>query len=292
MKFKKITIIGMGLIGGSLGKAVLEKGLAEEVIGVCRRESSLDRATCEKACTKGYVNNYKEATEGADLIVIATPVYTIEKVMDGLSEEISEKGVLVTDVGSTKREIVEYAKKYKDKFNFVGGHPLAGSEKAGVEHSRADLFEGSVCILTEEKDTSKEDIEKLKDFWESVGATVKVLSPQDHDEALAFSSHLPHIVASTLSGIMKDRRPYSIFATGFEDTTRIASSDSDLWCDIFMSNKENVRKSITEFKGFLAEMEDAIKEGRSDDLKNNLERGKKTREAIIEELNAIRKEKK
>ncbi|MFQ5951916.1 MAG: prephenate dehydrogenase [Candidatus Omnitrophota bacterium] len=281
MKYKKIVIIGTGLIGGSIGKALLEKGLAEEVIGVCRRQSSLDRALKEKAVSSGFVNSYEEALPGAEIIFIATPVHTIKEVFEKMAGAVTA-GTIVTDVGSSKKEIVEFARRFKDKFSFVGGHPLAGSEKTGVESSNADLFEDSVCILTPTAETRGEDVKKLKELWESIGATVGIISPEKHDENLAFSSHLPHAVAYALAGARDKEIPKEMFATGFKDTTRIASSDAMLWSDIFVSNRDNVLKAIERFKKALSEIESAIKGNKEEDLKKLLENYKALRDELFE----------
>lgn len=280
MKFKKVVIIGMGLIGGSIGKAFLEKGLADEVIGVCRRRSSLDRAVKEKTLTKGYVNSYKEALEGADVIFIATPVHMVKEVLDGLADVLQDKKVLVMDVGSTKEEIVDHADRFKDRFFFVGAHPLAGSEKAGVEYSVPDLFQGSLCILTRSGATSEESIEKARQLWRDLGASVVVQTPGEHDEILAFTSHLPHIVAYALAGAQKEE--YSRYmAAGFKDTTRIASSDPRLWIDIFMSNRDCLLGAIGRFKELLSGIEDDIRENREDALKEKLEQCKRIRDDVV-----------
>ena len=281
MKYKKIVIIGMGLIGGSIGKALIEKGLAEEVVGICRRQSSLDRAVKEKSLTRGYVNNHAEAVEGADIIFIATPVHTIKDMLDILTETVKDNKTLVTDVGSTKKEIVEYASQYKDKFHFIGAHPLAGLEKAGVEYSDADLFEGSVCILTPTADTHKEDTQKLQNFWESTGATVVVMGPEEHDRNLAFSSHLPHVVAYALAGTLEQQIPKAMYATGFKDTTRIASSDASLWSDILLSNRENILESIKKFQEILTDVEKDIDSGNIEGLKKKLDKYRSLRDDIL-----------
>jgi prephenate dehydrogenase len=281
MKFKKVVIIGTGLIGGSLGKALLKKGLAEEVVGICRRQSSLDRAIKEKAFTHGFVNSYEEAIPGADIIFIATPVHTIREVLEKLACTVDSPDVVVTDVGSTKKEIVEYADSFKDKFVFVGGHPLAGSEKAGVEFSSPELFKGSVCILTPTIDTPEDSKNKLKGLWEETGAKVVELAPEKHDEYLAFSSHLPHVVAYALAGALEERVPLSMVATGFKDTTRIAASDATLWSDIFISNRDNVLRSIERYKEILSGIEKDIRDKSGEDLKKKLESYKKKRDEII-----------
>ncbi len=282
MRFKKVVIIGMGLIGGSIGKALIEKGLAHEVVGVCRRRSSLDRAIKEKSLTKGFVNSYEEALPGAQIIIIATPVHTIKEVLDNLAGSLKDKGVLVTDVGSTKKEIVEYAAKYRDKFVFLGSHPLAGSEQKGVESSSHDLFRDSVCVVTPGgDDAGEEGKKKLKGFWEALGATVVEATPAKHDEMLAFSSHLPHIVAFALAGILDDGFSKEMFAAGFKDTTRIASSDALLWSDIFLSNRENVLEALARYKKVLAGIEDDIRSGRKKELEKKLENYKKLRDEIV-----------
>lgn len=279
MKLKRVVIIGMGLVGGSIAKCLMKKGLADKVIGVCRRESSLERAEKEKSMTKGYVNNYSEATRGADLVVIATPVHTVKEVLDGLAEVLEGGEVLVTDVGSTKREIVAYAEKYKDKFSFLGAHPLAGSEKAGVEFSHPDLFQDSLCVITPGKDSSSENVEKLSTFWEKLGAEVDIVGPDLHDEVLAFTSHLPHIVAYALAGTVNEKF-FKYVSTGFKDTTRIASSDPVLWSDIFMSNRENVLKTLETYKKVLSSIEDGIRKNDPDALKEKLKEYKNLRDEI------------
>ena len=281
MKFKKIAIIGMGLIGGSIGKAVIENNLADEVIGICRRQVSLDKAIKEKALTCGFINNYEEALQGAEIVIIATPVYTIKTALKEIAGVINDKKVIVTDVGSTKKEIVEYAEKFKDRFSFIGGHPLAGSEKAGVEYSTADLYKGSVCVLTPSTGVLSEDEKKIKVLWESLGAKVGILDPEEHDKALAFSSHLPHIAAYALAGTLEEKFPKTTYTTGFKDTTRIASSDPKIWSDIFASNNNNVLNAIEKYKKILSDIEEKIKENDIEALKEKLDEYKRLRDELV-----------
>lgn len=277
MKMKKVVIIGMGLIGGSIGKALIKRGLADEVVGVCRRQSSLDRAVNEKALTKGFVNSYAEAVSGADMVIIATPVHAVMEVLDGLAEVLTDGRTLVTDVGSTKEEIIEYASKYSGKFKFVGAHPLAGSEKTGPENSTDGLFEGSVCVVT----NGSKEAEILEAFWESLGATVIVMDPKEHDRNLALSSHLPHVVAFALAGILGERVPKEMFATGFKDTTRIGASDPLLWSDILLTNRDNVLKAIEKYKAILELIEKDIEASDQDALKKRLKDYKDLRDGIV-----------
>ncbi|MGB2629761.1 MAG: prephenate dehydrogenase [Candidatus Omnitrophota bacterium] len=280
MKLKKVVIIGTGLIGGSIGKALLEKDLADEVIGICRRRSSLDRAMKERVVSKGYVNDYGKAIQGAEVILIATPVHTIEEVLDRLAESPDIGSAVVTDVGSTKKEIVNYAAKYRDKFSFIGGHPLAGSEKTGVEYSAPDLFHDSICVLTPDEWTREENIKKLKKLWETIGARVIIMDPEKHDENLALSSHLPHVVAFALAGTIEEDFPREVLASGFKDTTRIASSDPGLWSDIFLSNRDNILKAVERFRKVLSGIADDIRKNRKEALKEDLDKCKKVRDGI------------
>ena len=280
MKFKKVVIIGMGLIGGSIGKALIKRAIAEEVVGVCRRESSLDRAVKQRSLTKGFVNDYEKALPGADVVIIATPVKTVKTVLKDISGVISGAGALVTDVGSTKKEIVEYAKKFKDDFSFVGAHPLAGSEKTGVEHSSAEIFTGSLCVLTRNGSTPPQALERIKGLWEAMGARVNVITPDEHDEVLSMVSHLPHMVAYALAGTLQ-KKDAAYAASGFKDTTRIASSDPLLWSDIFLSNRENVLKSVEKFKRILAGLEKDIKDNNKAGLEDKLKACKGSRNGMF-----------
>ncbi|MBU1785079.1 MAG: prephenate dehydrogenase, partial [Candidatus Omnitrophica bacterium] len=278
MKMRKVVVIGMGLIGGSVGKALLKKGLADEVVGVCRRQSSLDRAIKEGVLTDGYVNNYEKAAFGAEMIVIATPVATVKDVLKDLSEVIKDQKVIVTDVGSAKKEIVDYAAGVNGTFLFVGGHPLAGSEKSGVENSTASLFEGSLCVLTDDEGvTDKDALCEVTGMWEAMGARVQVQTPEEHDGMIAFTSHLPHIVAYALVGALPPL-PLSMFATGFKDTTRIASSDASLWSEIFLSNRKNLLVAIRRFKDVISDIEKDIRENNKVLLEEKLRDFKKTRD--------------
>ncbi|MFH1846076.1 MAG: prephenate dehydrogenase [Candidatus Omnitrophota bacterium] len=281
-KYKKIAIIGIGLIGGSIGKAVLEKGLADEVVGICRRESSLDRAVKAGVFSAGYVNDYEKALKDAEIIFIATPVNTMKETFKKLAEVVKNKNVIVTDAGSTKKEIVDYAEAFKENFSFIGGHPLAGSEKSGVEYADGALFEGSFCILTKGNETNEEALKQVKKLWHAMGAKVRVESAEQHDKILAFTSHLPHVVAYALAGIQDKDTVSGMLSSGFKDTTRIASSDGTLWAEIFMSNKDNLLTAIRTFKAFLSELEEDIREGKKDLLKEKLEKCKKVRDEIVQ----------
>ncbi len=277
MKLKKVVIIGVGLIGGSIGKALLKYALAEEVVGVCRRQVSLEKALTERSITSGCVNEYENSVHGADVIFIATPVNTIIETLDILSRALNDKNIIVTDAGSTKKEIVEHAARYKDRFTFIGAHPLAGSEKTGVEYSDADLFADSVCVLTPSPNVEKKLLGEMKLLWEKMGASVSVTSPDEHDKVLALTSHLPHAAAYALVGALK-KEHFKYVSTGFGDTTRIASSDPILWSDIFISNASNVARALEDYRELLAVIERLILEKNKDKLREKLGEFKKLRD--------------
>ena len=279
--YRKAVVIGTGLIGGSIGKALIKRGLAGEVVGLCRRASSAERALKEKAVTSAVVEEYQASLKGADIIVIATPINTIKDVIDKLSSCVLDSGAVITDAGSTKKDIVEYASRYRDKISFVGSHPMAGSEKSGVENSSPDMFVGSTCLITPDAGTSEDVRRKVADFWTSIGAVVHEMSPEKHDNGIAFSSHLPHAAAYALAGVLEEKLPPYLFASGFKDTTRIASSDAELWSEIFGSNRHNVLEAIEKYKEKLSVIEEKIRSGNKKDLLERLDKWRKLRDELI-----------
>lgn len=251
--FDKVGIIGTGLIGGALGLLIKKKKLAKEVIGIARHKRSLALARRMGAIDKGSLSLH--TLKDADLVILATPVNTILKLAPKIASIIKE-GCLVTDVGSSKSQIVRSLEK---KFtHFVGAHPLAGSEKKGVAYTREGLFNDSVCILTPTKKTGLRDLKRIKKLWEEAGAKVSLLSPAEHDRILAFVSHLAHITAFSLMDVI-DNDYLRFAATGLKDATRIAASDSEIWADILLSNRDNLISAIDRFEGSLSRIKGAIK---------------------------------
>jgi len=202
----------------------------------------------------------------------------IKDVLSGISGEASGRGLLVTDAGSTKKEIVDFARDNAPGIRFVGSHPLAGSEKAGVAYSGEDLFEGSVCVVTPGEEGENKDVDAVKDLWAALGAKVVVMTPSDHDRNLALSSHLPHVAAYALVGALGDGFPKDMLATGFRDTTRIASSDAELWTEIFISNRDNILSAVEKYREELSRIESMIKSRDHDGMKKLLENIKKERD--------------
>ncbi len=244
MQFGTVCIIGPGLIGGSIGLGLKKRNLAKTIIGVGHRTASLEKATKMHAIDIGLLNS-EEAVKDADIVILAT---SVNKIIDTAKKIIPlmKRNAILTDVGSTKKYIVEQiSHNIRKDITFVGAHPIAGSEQRGVEFASADLFEGCTCIITP-IDNHTAEVETISQLWQLLGAKITYLTPEQHDEILAFVSHLPHLVASCLINAIK--KEYLVCgASGLRDTTRVASGDPELWVDIFCQNRENVIKSIDLF---------------------------------------------
>jgi len=277
-KINTLTIIGLGLIGGSIARKAKKEKLAREIIGFSRRKSTLNKALREKAIDRATVS-FDKAVSDADVIVVATPVSLIPIFLKRCQAHC-KPGCLIMDVGSTKEEIVRRAEKIfsQDKF-FVGTHPMAGSEKKGFKFSRADLFNNSICFLTRTKKTKLQALKKIKLFWKQLGAMPIVISAEKHDKVVAQVSHLPHVAAVSMLNCVYSNIKF--IGNGFKDTTRVASSDSDIWMDIFLSNRINVIKSIDKFIKNLRYIKTQIKGKRKAELRRMLEKAKSVRDSLI-----------
>jgi prephenate dehydrogenase len=260
VRFKKITIIGVGLIGGSIGLAIKKRRLAKEVVGVFRRPSTLKRALKAKAIDKGTLD-IKEGVKGANLIILAGPVSAIPALAKA-AIRYAKPDAVITDVGSTKAWIVKKIETYASgrPIHFVGSHPMAGSEQTGVEFAASELLKDAPCIVTRTGRTARRAIKTVIDFWRDLGAKVTVMSPSDHDRSVALISHLPHIVAFSLAGAVPAKF-LRYGAEGFKDTTRVASSDPNLWAGIFTTNKREVARSGRLFERHLRKLLNAVSKG-------------------------------
>lgn len=251
MKFKQITIIGVGLIGGSIGLAVKKKRLSSLVVGVTQHKHTLKKALKRKAIDAGTLD-VKKSVLDSDIVILATPVDKILSTLERITPYL-KKGCIVIDVASVKDIIVRAAEKIiGTKGYFVGTHPMAGSEQRGIDKADGNLFKGAPCILTKTKRTNAKALRLTFDFWKAMGSKIYVLTPTEHDKKISNISHLPHIAASALSLVAK---PSSLeFAsTGFIDTTRIASSNPDLWISILLANRDNVAEDV---ENYLKELKD------------------------------------
>ena len=281
MDFGVVSIIGTGLVGGSMGLALKERGLASTVIGVGRRKSSINKALKLKAIDEGTTKT-EEAVEQADIIILATSVNLIPDLAKQIIP-LMKKSAILTDVGSTKDYIVSQVNKEiksrQDglKLDFIGAHPLAGSEQRGIESARSDLFEGSVCILTPTSLNSKKSMTKLSSMWKALGAKISIMTPSKHDEVVAFVSHLPHFVASNLTNVIKEKY-WEFAASGLRDTTRVASGDPDLWLSISKQNKVKIIKALRSFsEEVMCTLED-LEQGNDHKVLKSLKKAKNVRD--------------
>ena len=281
-----VSIIGPGLIGGSIGLGLKARNLAGRVIGVGHRDASLEKAL-EMHAVDHATKDLKEGVREADIVILCTSVKLIpviaKKVMPWM-----KVGSIITDVGSTKRGIVEKimalnrgSRSISDKgVKFIGGHPLAGSEQRGITAARPDLFQGATCILTPTGgDSQARDV--VKGMWEALGAKVRFLSPKEHDLIMAFISHLPQLVATSLVNTLQPGQ-LAFTSRGFKDLTRIASSDPTLWRDILLQNREALLEAINDFQKEIALLKKALLEKNSKRLFARLKRAKSRRNKLLD----------
>jgi len=279
-KFNTVAIIGVGLIGGAFGMALRKQKLACRVIGIGRNEARLKNAVKLGAITE-YSLDYWILGE-ADLVFLATPVLHIKDMLTKIGPYL-KAGAIVTDGGSTKENIVSAANKYLPLYTyFVGSHPIAGSEKSGVQFACPDLFKGSVCAVTPDKLTDRMALTKVVNIWRKLGARVITLKPAEHDKILAATSHLSHFVAAAMSVsvINKNKNLLALIGKGFKDTTRIAASNPEVWAEIALANKINVCKSMKAFIRQTVKLEKAIKRGKSKEIIKLLKEAKIKRESL------------
>jgi len=279
VKFKKVAIIGVGLIGGSLGLAIKKRQLAHLVVGIGRRNSSIRAAKRCGAIDVG-TKDLKKGVSDADLVIIATPVCSIPGIFKTITGNL-KKGALLTDVGSTKAQVVEAIERHlPEGISFVGSHPLAGSEKRGVTFADGNLFKGTILIMTRAKKTKAHSIKTLTRFWKSLGvARISIKSPEEHDRIVAEISHLPHLVATALINSVSNKS-IKFASTGFKDTTRIAAGDPEIWKDICVTNKRQILKSLDRYERSLSRLKALIKKAKAERLRREFAKSKRIREKL------------
>ena len=270
--FNQLGVIGCGLMGGSFALALKRAGLVKRVIGYSKSPS-----TTEKAKKLGVIDQVAEsallAVSGSDIVLIAVPVAATEATLKAIRHLI-EPGVLIMDVGSTKRDVVDAARRVLKEHivSFVPAHPIAGKEAAGVSHADATLYNGRQVILTPLPQTSPELLQRATDCWAAIGSQVLRMTPENHDAAFAAVSHLPHMLAyAYFNSVAKHpacRDYLSLAGPGFRDFTRIAASDVAVWRDILMSNREEILKQSQRFRHALEAMELAMKSGNVEALED------------------------
>ncbi|MBF0215097.1 MAG: prephenate dehydrogenase/arogenate dehydrogenase family protein [Magnetococcales bacterium] len=290
----RLTIVGVGLIGGSLARALKERNLVGEVVGVNRTRDSLAKAL-ELGVIDHWTTSAAQGVRGADLVLVATPVLTIPRIVEDFAQALGA-GCVVTDAGSVKGTVVEPCEALMPKgVHFVGGHPIAGTEHSGVEASFATLYEGSRTILTPTERTDPGALERVRQMWEAVGSSVETMDVVTHDRVLGATSHLPHLIAynvvNTLSDLEDDIRAevFRYAAGGFRDFTRIASSDPAMWRDICLSNRDSILDILTRFREALEVLTERVRDGDRDGLYGTFARSKRTRDGIIQAHKQTRK---
>jgi len=280
--FRKITIIGVGLLGGSLGLAIKRWKLARQTAGFVRRRVSLK--DCEQAGALDFATtDLPAAVWDADLIILCPPLAQMRPVMERILPAL-KRGAIVTDVGSVKTSVIRELESLVARAgaHFVGSHPMAGAEKTGVASARADLFERTVCVLTPTRRTNRAALKKVKQFWAAVGSHVLKLKPEVHDALVSRSSHLPHVIAATLAGHVLDparpKQQAALCANGFRDTTRIASGSPEMWRDIALANRKNLVRSLDAFAAELRQVRHLVGRGDARAIAKFFETAKRRRD--------------
>jgi len=275
---QNVAIIGVGLIGGSIGLALEERRLAGEIVGVGRRQASLDKALARGAIGRA-TTDIAAGVAGADLVIVATPVAEIvEIVCRALA--LAPAGALVTDAGSTKAAICDgVAAQSSDSRRFVGSHPLAGDHRTGAEHARANLFADKTVVVTPGASTAERTTSQVEEFWQSLGAHVARMAPNEHDQAVAATSHLPHLVAAALAA-STPAKWLALTATGWADTTRVAGGDPTLWTQIFAQNTPDLLAALDRLVATLEQTRESLVAADWTQTEEHLARAKRIRDAL------------
>lgn len=279
--FQQITILAPGLLGASLGMATRQFSIARRVQVWARRAES--RQQCEESgwCDAAFADP-AEAVQGSELVVICTPVDRISEMVRRIAPALKE-GSIVTDVGSTKSRICRSsAHRVPPGVSFIGAHPMAGSEKSGLSHARADLFQGRACLVTPLEDSDTDAVDRAVRYWREIGMEVTTVSPEKHDEIVAHISHLPHLLASLLC-IQLGKAPstWKAFSgNGLKDTTRIAAGSPEIWRSIFEENKDELLRALEGFEREMGIMRSHLHNGDWAQVRHLLRLGQSFREEL------------
>jgi cyclohexadieny/prephenate dehydrogenase len=278
MSFEHVAIVGVGLIGGSVGLAAKARGAARRVTGIDRDPQAIAKALARGAIDGG-ARDLADGVRDAGLVVVCTPVDRIAGVILEAASDC-RPGTLFTDGGSTKANIAEAVDgKLPAGIDYVPAHPLAGSEKSSADHAAADLFANRTVILTPLAGTAAASIDRVGRFWQGLGARLTAMNPHDHDRLLAVTSHLPHAVAATVAG-MTPMAALPLTAGGFRDVTRIAAGDPRMWAAIFQANRDPVLAALAAFSDRLAEFRALLEAGDGPGLIRWLTEAKRVRDAL------------
>jgi len=276
LPFRTVSIVGVGLIGGSVGLALRERRLANKVVGIGRRMCSLEKAL-EVGAVDEVTLEVEEGVREAELAVLATPVGVMEHLAVRVARGMP-RGGLLTDVGSTKGLLARQLQRaVGGSLYYVGSHPMAGSEKRGVGEARADLFEGALCFVTPTEHAPRQAIVAVRELWEALGARVRLVTPAEHDRIMAVASHLPHLVAAALVNLATPS-VMDCAGSGFRDTTRIASGDPRMWTDVCMHNRERLLEALRLFRLQVDTVIDILEGQRDTELRAWLQSAKALRD--------------
>ena len=285
--FDTVCIIGLGLIGGSIGLSMKKNNFESKIIGYAKTEKTLSRAV-ERGLVDDTEKDLAKAVDGADLIILATPLSTFKPIITEIAPFL-KKGSIVTDTGSAKFTVLEELKDLIPKeVEFIPGHPIAGTEESGPESGFPELFENRWCILTPTKNNSEENVKRIKYFWELLGSKVEIMDALHHDKVLAITSHIPHLIAYNIVGTandlanVTDSEVVKYSAGGFRDFTRIAASDPKMWSDIFTYNSEAVLEMLDLFSNDLGKLKDSILKKDTKMLFSSFEKTRNVRKKIID----------
>jgi prephenate dehydrogenase len=281
-----LVVVGVGLIGGSIARALKHAGFVGRVTGVGRSRENLDRAR-ELGVIDHWTHDIAEAADDADLVVVAVPMGAYDRVFSELAKTLPKKAV-VTDAGSTKQHAIDVAMKHlSDSSRFIPAHPIAGTEQSGAEASFAELFEDRLCILTPTENSDAESLALVTTMWEATKSRVVQMDAKQHDDFLASVSHLPHLAAFALVNAVRkqgddEHNPFQFAAGGFRDFTRIASSSPEMWRDIALSNRDALSVNIDALQAELAELKRVLESGDGEKLLQSFSAAKKARDEWLE----------
>jgi len=276
---RNISVIGLGLLGGSISLAAQQRLPGATVVGYSHRNATRKRAR-ELAIAGKVANTVSAAVTEADLVILATPIFTFTDYFAQL-RDLAPPGCIVTDVGSTKVLPHQWAEQQLgDRVHYVGSHPIAGSEQRGVEFARDDLLAQARCILTTTKHTNRQATRTLKDFWTTLGCFVETMAPQEHDRVYADVSHLPHLIAAALVNA-SDRKDMKFAGKGFLDSTRIASGDATIWTDVLLANTDNLTDGIDRVLAELAKLRRAVEDQDKNGIEILLTEARRKRAALV-----------
>ncbi|MEM6330776.1 MAG: prephenate dehydrogenase/arogenate dehydrogenase family protein [Planctomycetota bacterium] len=278
---ERLTVVGVGLIGGSIALAARRTGLWGEVVGVARSQASLRRAEASAVCNR-MTTDLAEAAGGASLVVVCTPVGVIAPTLLQAAPACPP-GALLTDAGSTKAGVVAAVESELSKLEappaFVGSHPLAGDHRTGPEHAREDLLTGRRVVITPTPQSLPAAVDRVSAFWRALGADVVQMAPAEHDTAVARTSHVPHVLAAALAQATPGST-LPLTGAGWQDTTRVAAGDPALWRDILLANREEVLAGLGPLLAVVDDYRQALSEGDGDRILQLLQQGKQQRDAV------------